>query len=59
MTRTEKATKVEGLKREANTPKSDLMRLEQLLLNIGATKEAEQLGRIIGRLEDWQNRGQR
>lgn len=47
---------IKGLKHECNSPKRDLMDIQRQLLNAGATKEAEQLGKIIGRLEAWQNK---
>lgn len=47
--------RVEPLLHSANQPKSRLIYLHNTLEEIGATRKAKQLGRIIGRLEAWQN----
>jgi hypothetical protein len=43
-------------KHEANSPKSDLMQIQGGLEAEGYFKEAEALGKIIARLETWQNK---
>lgn len=47
---------VKEIKNDANSAKEQLMRLEDKLLNNGAIKEAEQLNKIIAKLEIWQNK---
>lgn len=41
---------------EINNPKSELIRIMDKLYNNGMEKEAEQLGRIIARLEAFQHK---
>jgi len=41
--------------RDANQPKSRLIDLQRKLEEIGAKRKALQLGKIIWRLESWQN----
>lgn len=48
--------RIQSIKNEANSAKEKLMSLEDKLLNNGAIKEAEQLNKIIAKLELWQNR---
>lgn len=48
--------KVEHLKNETLSAKSRLIEVHGELLSIGAIKDAEQLERIIIRLETWQNK---
>lgn len=43
-------------KSDCNKGKQELMRVQDRLFDIGAIKQAEQLGKIIYRLESWQNR---
>ena len=38
----------------ANSPKHELIRLEDKLRDIGANKKADDLSEIIGLLESWQ-----
>lgn len=56
MTTEEKRIEVEHIKSEASSPKSRLIQLHSELMDIGAVREANSLGTIIGRLEEWQNR---
>lgn len=51
----QKADKIQFLKRECSQQKSRLMDIERKLRELDL-KEADKLGRIIGRLEDWQNK---
>lgn len=43
-------------KNDANEAKHQLIEVQDSLYEIGAMKEAEQLGRIIEKLEIWQNK---
>ena len=43
------------LKREANSPKSRLLEIMNRMERDGLKREANRLGSIIARLEDWQN----
>jgi hypothetical protein len=47
---------VKDLMREINSPKSDLIKILSGLESVGATKLAEQLGKIIMKLEVYQNK---
>lgn len=49
-------SKISHYKAEANAPKNRLIEIEDKLRNCGAIKEADQLSKIIGKLEAWQNR---
>ncbi len=51
-----KNDKIESLKSDCNSPKEKLMSIQNQLNEIGAVKEAEQLDKIIIKLEVWQNR---
>lgn len=51
-----KKEEINNIKSEANHAKESLMSLEEKLIDIGAIKEAEQLNKIIMKLEIWQNR---
>lgn len=53
---TKQNDKLETIKTDANQPKSELMRLQSKLIELGFTKKANQLEKIIGNLENWQNR---
>ena len=44
------------IKSDINSPKEKLIHFYFKLQEIGENKEAESLGRIIDRLEAWQNR---
>ena len=55
MTREDKERETERLKSEANTAKERLMRIASELYEIGNTREAARLDKIIERLEIWQN----
>lgn len=55
LTKLERHTAIRALKRDANEGKNALMRLERRLREFSA-READSLGRIIGRLEAWQNK---
>lgn len=48
--------KISALKRDASSPKSRLMAIENSLREAGALREANGLKVIIARLEAWQNR---
>jgi len=50
----EKAERLEHLKSEVNQHKSRLIDIERKVRELSA-KKAESLGRIIGKLENWQN----
>lgn len=52
----ERLQKTANLKSEANSPKRRLMDIEAQLREIGNSKAANSLNRIIARLEAWQNR---
>ena len=54
MTLAEKAQMLEHLKREISQHKSRLMDIERKVREIAPMK-ADQLGRVIGKLEHWQN----
>jgi hypothetical protein len=41
---------------DVNSIKSDMIRIEKWLEENGYSAKAKSLGKIIGRLEDWQNR---
>ena len=43
-------------KNDVNEAKHRLMEVQDSLYEIGAIKEADQLGQIIARLEIWQNK---
>lgn len=47
---------VSRCKSDANAPKNRLIEIESALRDCGALKEADQLSKIIARLEAWQNR---
>ena len=49
-------SKVQHYKGECNVAKSRLIEVMDSLLSIGAYKDAEQLEKIIIRLEVWQNK---
>ena len=49
-------SKVDKCKSDCNEAKSRLIEVMNSLLSIGAGKEAEQLEKIIIRLEVWQNK---
>lgn len=49
------ASRVEPLLHSVNQPKSRLIDIHNSLEDAGAKRKAKQLGRIIGRLEAWQN----
>jgi hypothetical protein len=55
MTKTERE-QLKGLKREATSIKSSLLRLASEIDNI-CPREAERLSNIVGRLESWQHSG--
>lgn len=59
MTREERTARMDRIARakgEASKAKMELITLMDKLTDMGAVKEAEQLERIIIRLEVWQNR---
>ncbi|MBO5969209.1 MAG: hypothetical protein J6S14_12010 [Clostridia bacterium] len=56
MTREERRSTIEHIKKEACTPKHRLMELLDKLIEIGAVSEAKSLESIIWKLEVWQNR---
>ncbi len=45
---------IKQIKHDVNNPKSELIRLQSRLEEISKS-QAEKLGKIIGRLENWQN----
>jgi hypothetical protein len=47
---------VERLKRDTIRIKTELIDIMRKIESEGGIKEAEQLGKVIGRLEIWQNR---
>lgn len=49
-------SKIQHYKDECNEAKGRLMEVLDGLYSIGANKEAQQLGKIIFRLEIWQNK---
>ena len=49
-------SKIESLKSDCNTPKEKIINIMNELAEAGAIKEAEQLEKIIVKLEIWQNR---
>jgi hypothetical protein len=49
-----KSEEILFLKKEINYPKSDLIIIMNKLESVGAKKQANQLGNIIGRLESFQ-----
>ena len=53
--REEKAIKIMMIQSEVNSPKSRLLSLMNDMFEV-CPAEAEKLGKIIARLEDWQNR---
>lgn len=55
--RQEKRERITHLQREANAAKTRLSDIERQLRNVGAIREANALGHIIGRLEHWQHMG--
>ncbi len=55
MNRKEKQEQVKFLKHEMNSPKEELMRLRDRLMEVSPS-QAEKLGVLIGRLEDFQNK---
>lgn len=56
MGRSEKREQVDRLKNEANNAKDRLISILYELEEIGAIREAQTLGTIIGKLETWQNK---
>lgn len=55
MNRAERKDKIKQIKKDANQVKSQLSYLRDKMYEF-SKKDAESLGKIIGRLEDWQNR---
>lgn len=56
MTGAEKREQVDKFKNEANSAKDRLISIQYGLEEIGAIREAQTLGTIIGKLEAWQNK---
>ena len=54
MKRTEKAAEILRLKKECNSAKDALIYIERRIREL-SNSEADKLGKIIGRLEHWQN----
>ena len=53
---TTKAEATRNLKREASAAKTRLLDILRKMESHGLAKDAYQLGNIIARLEDWQNK---
>jgi hypothetical protein len=51
----EKQLAIKRARNDVNSPKGRLIEIMLRLDNAGAEKEADGLGKIIGRLERWQN----
>ena len=56
MNNTEKKERIERIKNEVNAPKDKLISFMWELEYIGAKREAQTLGTIIGKIEAWQNK---
>lgn len=56
MNNNEKKERIERIKNEVNAPKDKLLAFMWELEYIGAKREAQTLGTIIGKLETWQNK---
>ena len=56
MNNTDKKERIERIKNEVNTPKDKLIAFMWELEEIGAKRDAQTLGTIIGKLEAWQNK---